>query len=945
MAPRYTTIRRAAYEPVADGNGLTADFHTLEFPESLATQVLDLANLGRTGRARLQAPPTRQLDSLLQALDVRLGVLPRPVAAGEGSRTWLYCPADAGEPLRVPILLRLLEFWIEKIGADHPREANQVCQALRAEPPAWKKQRVSLTRCDVSDGGTAHPTALQYLLTTQHFANRLQEHVPYDSGGQVLRFRSVARQSRQQGAELMSQPLFYDNEHGRWWFSVTVAVTLHTVPFRAQPRVHLHFGVRRWATNPDPETGLVRLGYRRDSAVYLRPVTAWLPGAPASERFSVAYVTSRDEGPEWRHGDPAKLMAKVASGRRSFPDPAGLLGEPERWFTGDRGVDALIAYSTPMGKHGVGAGFMSDERSRLVEWAELALLPDLARVPDLTRSSLSANKPANVRRGGSTERTAAAKVELRRARRTSLAALYSDWSGTPEFAARLLWRTETTREQAITALIDVLGLEGDGGASEVSAGAHDRSGRGEPVVLRWETPGLVVTLSCLRLDNGLTDSLGVSREPVRDLADRAAQALAKRRADMGEFLAKNGADAAVPTVALVEIHGRTVFRGRNDPKFALRLGAADSGVVTQFVTTPGTKRAKKALPAAAESSWLDALRQLGATVMPRTDIPAGLPDGIQYLAVWMATKARGATDRSAKGKFPVAVLVRTGASKPDEILAWDAEAVEGMGAWITYPRYLTRLPALAAVAAHDLTGVGDHDEPWLDSSRTRDEQRSATEEFMHQVLSSAEVRGIPTALLVDAQNIRNLWTWVQDAEVRQDLIRTGIAPAGRPNPWLRLVRIRTGERRETPQWWGLAAEDGVNGLPANLWTSTGPEYERIFYSTTPKASTAQTSAVEAHKLQTRPIRRGERAGEPTIDVDRPAWNPGLVEIAVLGCHLDAGDSPAALAMAVHQLRQAPDYRDALSRPLPLHLARKAQEYILPMRDVNADDGDPETVGS
>ncbi len=52
-----------------------------------------------------------------------------------------------------------------------------------------------------------------------------------------------------------------------------------------------------------------------------------------------------------------------------------------------------------------------------------------------------------------------------------------------------------------------------------------------------------------------------------------------------------------------------------------------------------------------------------------------------------------------------------------------------------------------------------------------------------------------------------------------------------------------------------------------------------------------------------------------------------MEIAVLGCHADAGDSPEALALAVHQLRQVPDYLDALR--LPLHLASLAQHYVLP----------------
>jgi hypothetical protein len=939
MARHYTSIRRAAYEPADDHDGLAVGFHTLEFPDQASKRVLDLYNLSREGHARARVPPTRRLDLLLQALDLRLGVLPRSVVAGERPRTWLYCPVDApGGPLPVPILLRVLDYWIEKLRPEpeHVEAVNAVCDALRDHAPVWRRQEIPLLGCDLSSGGTAQPSDVQYLLTTQYFAQRIQDLRPlYDSGEHVLRFRSVARRAMQQGAELMSQPLHCDVDGLRWWFSVVATVTLQTVPFHPRPRVHLRFSVRRWATHPARKTGLLRLGFRRGSAVYLRPTEPWLPGVPVSDRYSVAYIERRGDEHVWRSSDPAQLMARLASRHRPFPEPSSLLSEPSRWFEGERGVDALVTYSTHMGKHGVGAGFMSDERSRLVEWAEQALVPTLARVGDLTRSPLPAAKPRNARQGGSRKRTEAAKVTLQRTRRVSLSALLPE-SGRREFAARLLWRSEQTRDAVIIALGTVLGLDGDGGAAEVSAQAHDRSGRGHPVVLRWRTPELSVTLTCLRMDNGLADSLGVSDKPSKGRADRAAQAVHKRRVDMAEFLAKDGANAAVPSVAIVEILKRTPFSGVNDPKFALRLGSADSGVVTQFIVSRTSS--DKSLPAAAESAWVDAIRQMGTTVVPLPDVPAGVPAQTQYLAVWMATKARGSTAKSAKGKFPVAVLVRPAVNGPDAVLGWDTGAFAGMGGWTTYPRYLTRLPALAAVSPHDLADVSDGDEPWFNRSRNREEQQAATEEFLQLVLMSEQVRGRPTVLLVDAQNIRSLWTWVQDGQVERDLIRTGLAHTHRLYPWLRVVRVRTGAQQETPQWWGLAGADGVNGLPANLWTSDQQDDDRIFYSTTPKASTAQNSAVGASKLRSRKLTRGKRAGEWTIDIDQAAWNPGLIEIAVLGCHTKDGDDPHALAMAVHQLRQAPDYRDALRRPLPLHLAQKTQEYILPMRQ--ADDDEP-----
>jgi hypothetical protein len=89
------------------------------------------------------------------------------------------------------------------------------------------------------------------------------------------------------------------------------------------------------------------------------------------------------------------------------------------------------------------------------------------------------------------------------------------------------------------------------------------------------------------------------------------------------------------------------------------------------------------------------------------------------------------------------------------------------------------------------------------------------------------------------------------------------------------------------------------------------------------------------------LRQGVNKGKPTVDTEIPAWNPALIEITVLACHPQQGDVPEALALAVHHLRQAPDYLDALSMPLPLHLASLAQHYVLPTVADEGVDGEAE----
>lgn len=120
------------------------------------------------------------------------------------------------------------------------------------------------------------------------------------------------------------------------------------------------------------------------------------------------------------------------------------------------------------------------------------------------------------------------------------------------------------------------------------------------------------------------------------------------------------------------------------------------------------------------------------------------------------------------------------------------------------------------------------------------------------------------------------------------------------------------------------------------------------------------SAVVLDRLAPRALTRGKRVGELTSDADVPAWNPALVEIAVLGCHPEPdgehrGDQPEAYVLAMQQLRQAPDYLDPLALPLPLHLAGLARAYVLPMfadetdedaateSDTDGEDVDPDQV--
>ncbi|MGW4321105.1 pPIWI_RE module domain-containing protein [Streptomyces sp. NPDC004684] len=949
MARPYDFIRTAAARPVSAEASVVERYRALPFPEEWTGALLALCNADRD--KPLEAVPTFRMDQVVQALAPDVLVRPRPNwHSSEGRDFWLYAPEDVPDPLPEAALKGLLGAWLRDLRPEPEFRSllSETRSALLEHPPRWQEGvPVELLRHErPTDGGTASPDPRQFQLTADWLARRILTLKPYDFGAGQLRFRAMPRGPMDRGAELVSQALEFEGSRGSEWYSVVLNITLQTVPFDPLPRLHLHTHIRRYATRVSAKTGRLYLPFGRRTTVLLRPRVPWLPGAPASDRFAVARLAWSRGGYDWVGGGPAGMLRSISL-TESFPNAEAVLTDPAGWLTD--GMRAAVLYSTAMGSHEVGAGLMTDQRSKLVEWALQALPEQLCPVPALARTRLSGSTPGNLRQEPSKEPAKTEEARKRaEARRSGTAhalrhMLPSISPGElPVLEARLLWQTPVMRETAISALVTHLGLKGDGGAP-ASVEAYD-----SPVVLKWQSPELTVRLRCRRLTRSLGHDLSLA-EGTRHSRDAVTTAIRDRRREMAAFLADDGAPSAVPTLALVEIDRAKDFTSPDhDAKFALRLGCADAGVLTQFLAVP--KRTKgynseKNKEFRAAKAWDDGLRQLGVRVHPEHSLGERLPGGLRYAAVWMVRRNRRSRTRWA-GYVPVAVLVTPHPSGAGlaRVEGWDDEA----RAWVPYPTMLLRLTKQAEVPTGTVPVPREGETPiarlswWADMR----EQRQATEEWLQRVRRA--LRGAPTLLLAHGQNMRSHWTWLQDGNVVADKFRDGHAPSRRLDPDLRLVRVRTARNRETAQWWAVNP-DGANGLAAHLWTDPTADTKsaRVFWSTTPKARTFKLS-VAADKLAP----RVNTKGKATVDTDKAAWNPGLVELAVLGCHRADGDEPEALALAVHQLRQAPDLPDALSLPLPLHLAGLAQEYVLPTVNETGDessdstaDSDPDTVAA
>ncbi|MBN6052850.1 DUF3962 domain-containing protein, partial [Nonomuraea sp. RK-328] len=923
----YDSIRTASWQPVSQDVGVVSRYRALRFPENWRDAILALCNLGRPeGAEPYRTVPTYRFEQVIQAFAPDLLVLPRP------SERWLYVPEEVADPLPGPVLRALLDRWLGDLRPEreHRTALKDVRAELSASPPTWEPVEVELLRCPTTPGGgTASPVAQQFTLSTDWLARRVLALGPYEHAAGRLQFRAVPRGPRDKGAELVSQPLPFVSGTRTWWYSIVLNITLHTVPFDSLPRFNLHFGVRRWATRVSSTTGKVHLPYRRKTTVVLRPRVPYLPGAPRSERYALARVERRwdRERAEWTtgwvNGGPAGILRGISLAE-PFPGAEEILSSPEDWL--DQGLRAGIVYSTAMGGHEVKAGLMSHQRSELTEWAEQALPAEMRATPALVRTRRAkSSKPLNAA-PASMKKEDKQETDVRRSSERRMSAAFAmsrlapdaDPETLPVLEARLLWQTRALREAAIAELVEQLGLKGDGGA--MSEEQHEAARPGDPVLLEWQSAELTVRLRCIKLTAGLGEGLALAPKGTPRPLSAISTAVQARRTSARVWLAEDITDKN-PTLALVELDRRADFEtGDHDPKFALRLGFADAGAVTQFVTVPkkaGRYDSVKTLGHRVSMAWDDGLRQLGIRVHPEHSLGERLPAGLRYAAIWLVRKNRTARNRWP-AHVPIAVLVtpRGSGSGVADVQGWDPEANE----WISYPALLLKLTRLAEVSV-----LGSENGGQGSYYRDMDQQRRDTEEWLQKMLRS--LRGTPTLLLAHGQNARSHWTWLQDGRVEPDRIRDGHAPGRRLHPDLRLVRVRTARDRETPQWWGLNPKDEANGLPSHLWVPQSEGMSRVFYSTTPKPAQFRTSAIEADKLAPRP-RRGSEGGS-RIDTNIPGWNPGLVEIAVLGCHQDDGDDPESLAFAVHQLRQPPDYPQALALPLPLHLAELGQEYVLP----------------
>jgi pPIWI_RE module N-terminal domain/RNaseH domain of pPIWI_RE/MID domain of pPIWI_RE len=882
----YTTIVPAAYLPNDDGWKKT--FQAIIFPSSWTKPLLALHRHDRFDPSRYKSVPTRRLSQLMRALFPQIVSTGRDITADDAS-PWLYLHAGGDAPAKpVPpdLITAAIVSWVHTINpqADADGLRQDVIDRILTTPLTWQPATVDLFQHDVTAGGTAQPQPAAYHLLPDSIAANLLQLEPFELGNERIHF---LRTPTPRGAELVSWPPRQAHDDGAaGFFSIYLAITLQTVPFSNNVRVHLHCGTRRWVTRPN------RIARGRRATVYMLTDMPWMDGVPLSPGFSSSTVGWDHSAGEygWRIGGPEGMLQRLTLSR-DFPTPADLLETPDAWLSGVNGVIAAVTHHTTMGSHPAGAGLMPADRAPLMDWANTAFAAHLHPVQPLTKSPLSgrvlapptppAGSDDDAKKAWRQGQKTAAGHEQRQRLAQHLAG--SDATRSPMQRLRLdidlMVPSTKLRDGLKRAIMTDLALD-----------EPDTSANGS---WHWALDAFDLRVHQVFL-GPLGDKLTTSRKGRKD---HARQQIVERREAVRTHLAHGGTPSTAAIVELIDEFDDSF----SDPKHAIRLGCAAAGRVTQFMTPPKPREGAQAFEERMLAVWRDCMRQLGVRAVPQHTLDQQVPADIQYVGLWMIKRrADGPTYRAQH--VPVAVLI-----SPSQPTVRGTAA--GLPDWVDYRTLLLHL-------------ADEGSKPVLE----KPPDRQATMAMFVKRLT-AQLRNTTTLLVTHAQNSRAGWPWLQNGVVVADRVGLGNNPpvalqhlAGRG---LRVVRVRDSSARETPQWYSPGHT--APGLATGLWrdASLGGADARTFFSTMPKPGTMKTVAVSASKI----ISRVNRKGDEQIDASVQAHNPQLLELTVVA--QQPGDSAEVWAALAHQQRQTPDYRAALANPLCLHLARLASDYLLP----------------
>lgn len=934
----YHTIRLCAYK--LKFNIQAEKYYAMNFPEDAKPFIRMLASKrDRTPIDRTNIP----INSLNKGLKTAPGLIHIGKVSPEEGEFWLYSSHELSERA----LSAILDYWIETEFPDEPSKRGKVgissderqlaMSYLSPEKLVWEEKEISYTsNFATHPNGTANLSDNDFILLPHILADKLSKPgLKLDLDEQKIQlYRTIP--SNGKGAELFSwQPLNYTEDGQTYYYSIVLKLNVVTVPGQPYPQIHITPSIRRWLSINDSQ-----LSNNHASNAYIRAKLNWgkaLNPENSTEYFVNCPMVSNNGVADWDE-NLAKLLKNLdilsISPQQILANPsAALRGNPNIGITYKDGMEPehLVAKGLPTANT---YQLLQQIDKKLEEYLEPIYCQrqdyrksKQSQFFDLKRPKKSFDEPIVIKKE-ETEK----QFELRRKRleQTQATELRKCLKKKTESESDYQIRREELEKKQEQELIECKPkLEETEEAfqerlrqfyQELSVKQAElrqavRSSIGEDLTI-WiwyiKDYNLVERLEavqyCLGLPKaepgsysfpeGLTVNIriqeaGIIAEHLKDLPiqhkprrtqlknavnDRIARIAEKKPPIKSELPGKIG--------VWFELYGKEYYNRYpwRDPKNAIRLGFADIGIGSQFITPERKSYHQKAI-----SSFIDLLRFLGVRLAPShirlPNVDKDTP--INEVALYLHNRT---SKTSAHGRAQLIPVMVKMSSLTAEIMA----IYPGLDLWIPYDEAATRINQEGRNFTNDAQG------------------KAAIRNWIQEILAKKELRDKPTILYCDAVNIRQVWAWLQDRQISSQ----GLSFAERdkpvfiPMPGLRVIRIRTGD--ETAEYYGID-EERRSGFVTGIFKN--PDNDRVFLSLGDKPATMNGSNTDSK------IKKPEKV-----------WShPSIVEITIGYCQ--EGDDLLELAAIAHQSRHGVlQYEGFLEKPRVLHYAEQITDYVLMVED-------------
>jgi hypothetical protein len=917
------------------------ELQQLSFPKEWHEPLRTLQS-ERSGRPeKSSTPAVKSLNAVLQVYLPDLLTLPSLPRQGqqtenaeredlnqEANAPWLM----ARHTIPTDFLFYIFQSWLQE-NYELCESYSELATMFRLEDLQWTPHTFALTE-ETSANGTALLPSLAFKVLPSLLADLVvQRDVKLRVGHQL---RSLAKVITSEGAELMTWPPVYHafppNEDGSTpieiGYSYTIKMTLQTVIGVAEPRLHFHYGVRRWQkTSCMSNEGGCYL--RRHVTTYIRPHRKWYAQQHESNKAflpAVIETKQRDNqakrSPQWKDLTP-KIASRIDV---AWPEAEELAQQPLKWLEGFQGIDAGIVISSQR-KLPVGVGLGPDVCEDLTRRVCEGLADHLILLPVCTQHHIAPKK----------ERHPLMKDIRDIPMEKRLAAFVA--SVGPKATIEIHWTQEAVRDMLFDRVLSVLtrekpekvddppameqsGLPEDNGPDSLESGSLEEE---EVIADLSHMEGEIAETNAFqhRVANGQSPKkkkkkaiepdlvaapkeyflplpgggrLRIITRPLQQIHDPLPiqddkQKKAERYQERASLITKILEPVQEPTLAFVELPNyrakemRAQDGRKRDPKEAMRLGMAHTGRLTQFVAGSPVKNLRERCLSAVR----DGLRQFGYLPCPigYTIPKMPLPDPLLVLGVWVI---RITKRRSAVGvHLPVVVLLHTASH---QVLAW----LPHDGQIRPYHQALLEITRM---------------KPDMVRKKKREEALAQVRQFLLTIAPQQGVKDI-VAFTV-AQNVRATWSGLANNDAPFDALRferkeNQLAPFS-PSTSFRLVRLRTHLRNETPEWYvpGFGPSQTAQGV----WSEAGgdPASKRLFYNIAAKPTSAGT--------------RGKTGKQDDPGEDYRLSS--VVEVMLL--MLQEQDVSLAWAVLCDQWRKMGYLTNEMTLlPLPLEFARKMDEY-------------------